>query len=73
MIPTRPLSILLHLSTHVIEPMSLCPTLQKAKTQNVRVWSKERFIDGEGANPEFEDPSNASNLSLVLLCGMFYI
>ena len=47
MIPTRPLSILLHLSTHVIEPMSLCPTLQKAKTQNVSVWSEERFTDQE--------------------------
>ena len=57
----------------LLNPHSCAPILQKAKTQNVRVWSKERFIDGEGANPEFEDPSNASNLSLVLLCGMFYI
>ena len=28
----------------------MCPVLQKAKTQNIRVWSKESFTEGEGAN-----------------------
>ena len=27
------------------EPKSLCPILQKAKTQHVWVWSKEKFIE----------------------------
>lgn len=31
-------------------PKSVCPMLGKAKTQNIRVWSKERFTDRKGTN-----------------------
>lgn len=37
------------------------------KTQNVRVWSKERFTDGKGANGEDERPSGASDTSCSLV------
>lgn len=35
--------------------------LQKAKTQNVRIWSKEIFISGEGANQEDGRPNSGPN------------
>lgn len=52
----------------------MCLTLQKAKTENVRVWSKERLIDSERANWEDGSPSGTSNPSYestefrLLLC-----
>lgn len=33
------------LDDDVTEPKFLCPMLQKAKTKDVRVWGKEKFID----------------------------
>ena len=40
----------------VTDPKSVCLNFQQAKTQNVRVWSKKRFIDLEVANTEDERP-----------------
>ena len=33
----------------------MCPTFQETNTQNVRVWSKERFVDIEGVSGEVGD------------------
>lgn len=39
------------------------PNALKAKTQNVRVWSKERFVNKEGTNREDGRLSGAPNPS----------
>lgn len=44
-------------------PKSMCLTLLKAKTQNIRVWSKDRFIDREGTNQEDGSLISTSNPS----------
>lgn len=41
----------------------MCPMLQKAKNQNIRVWPQERFIDQEDVNSEDGGPSSSSNPS----------
>ena len=41
----------------------MCLVLQKAKIQNIRVLSKERFIDEEGNNWNDGGFSGALNLS----------
>lgn len=43
-------------------PKSVCPWLGKAKTQNDRVWSKEKFIDQEDTSQEDGIHSGSSNL-----------
>lgn len=42
---------------------SVCPTLWKVNTQNVRVWSKKRFIDRECTSWEKGSLRNTSNPS----------
>lgn len=44
----------------------MCPMIQKAKTQNIRVCSKERFIDQEGIDQEDGSLNGASNPSCSL-------
>lgn len=44
-------------SNPVTRLKSMCLTLSKAKTQNVRVWSEERFIDLEDAHREDATPN----------------
>lgn len=40
--------------------------IQKAKTQNLRVWSKEMFIHQEGTNQQDGSLNDASNPSCSL-------
>ena len=50
--------------------------LQKVKTQNVRVWSKGRFIGGGGADGEdgrLNVILNPSSQSTEALTGFFYV
>lgn len=49
----------------IIALKPMCPMLQKAKTQKVRVWSKEKFIDWECANREDGSPSDSSSLKSI--------
>lgn len=44
----------------------MCPMIQKAEIQNIRVWSKEMFIDQEGTNQEDGSLNGASNSSCSL-------
>lgn len=53
--------LFMYLCNIVIGPKSMCCKLQKVKTQNIRVWSKERFIDRAGADREDGNPSGSSN------------
>ena len=39
----------------------MCPMLEMAKTQTIRVWNKERISDQEGTNQEDGRPNSASN------------
>lgn len=45
----------------VTGPKSVCLMLLMAKTQNIRVWSKDSFISREGAKQEDGSLSSASN------------
>lgn len=47
----------------VTDPKPMCPVLQKAKSQNVIVQSKKKFIDWEGASWEDGRPSVFSSPS----------
>ena len=47
----------------VTSPKSVCLMLQKAKTQNIKLWSKERFVDQEDTNQEDRKLSGASHPS----------
>lgn len=48
----------------------MCPTFQKTKTQNVRVWRKEKFIDQGGAN--WEGGRLSGHFKKVQSRGFFY-
>lgn len=47
----------------VTGPKFTCPMLWKAETQNIRIWSREKFIDREITNGNDARPSGASNPS----------
>lgn len=45
---------------------SLCVDTSKGQTLNIIVWSKKRFINGEGAKHKDRRPSGTSNPSCSL-------
>ena len=56
----------------VQSPWALC--FQRPRTQNIRVWSKERFIDQEGATWEDRDlGAPPTHLNKVKSPGFFYV
>lgn len=49
------------LTLAITEAKFMCSMFQKTKIQNICIWSKERFVDCEGANQEDGRPNGASN------------
>lgn len=53
-------------------PKSVCPMLGKAKTQNIRVWIKERFTDRKGTNWDGR-PNLQIRFKKMQSSGFFYV
>lgn len=49
------------------------PHAKMAKTQSMRVWRKERFIDWEATNQEDETSNSQAYLKKVQSVGLFYV
>lgn len=63
---------LLARSPNWYRPKSVCPMLGKAKTQNIRVWIKERFTDRKGTNGDGR-PNLQIRFKKMQSSGFFYV